>query len=49
MSVYRKLCIYLLFAVVGVAALLTLGSAKATDLNPAALKIADAGSDPMGG
>ena len=39
MSIYQKSRRYLLFAVVGVAALVSLGSAKATDLNPAAIKI----------
>jgi hypothetical protein len=39
MSIYQKLSRYLLFAVVGTTALVTLGSARATDLNPAALKL----------
>src|SRR6202521_4234568 len=39
MSMYQKYCIYLLLVVAGSAALLLLGSAKAADLNPAALKI----------
>jgi hypothetical protein len=39
MSIYRKSGRYLLFAVVGIAALVSLGSAKpTTELNPAALK-----------
>ena len=39
MSIYRKSRNYFLFAVAGIAALVSLGSAKATDLNPAALKL----------
>ena len=39
MSVYQKYCIYLLLAVMGGAALVLLGSARAADLNPAALKM----------
>ena len=39
MSIYQKSRSYLLFAVVGVAALVSLGAARATDLNPAALKM----------
>src|SRR6202521_552658 len=39
MSMYQKYCIYLLLVVAGSAALLLLGSAKAADLNPAALKM----------
>jgi len=39
MSVYQKYSIYLLLAVMGSAALVLLGSARAADLNPAALKM----------
>jgi len=39
MSFYRKFRAYLIFAVVGIAALVSLGAARATDLNPAALKL----------
>ena len=39
MSIYRKTRGYLIFAVVGIAALVSLGAARATDLNPAALKL----------
>jgi len=39
MSVYQKYCVYLLLAVMGGAALVLLGSARAADLNPAALKM----------
>jgi hypothetical protein len=39
MSIYQKSRNYLLFAVVGVASLVSLGSARPTDLNPAAIKI----------
>ena len=39
MSIYQKFSRYLLFMVVGTAALVTLGSARATDLNPAAINI----------
>jgi hypothetical protein len=39
MSIYQKSRRYLPLAVIGIAALVSLGSAKATDLNPAAIKI----------
>jgi hypothetical protein len=39
MSNYQKFSRTLLFAVVGSAALVSLGAARATDLNPAALKL----------
>ena len=39
MSIYQKSRRYLPLAVVGIAALVSLGAAKATDLNPAAIKI----------
>jgi hypothetical protein len=39
MAVYQKISRYLLIAVVGGAAFFTLGAARATDLNPAAIKI----------
>src|ERR1700688_3212962 len=39
MSIYRKTRSYLMIAAAGIAALVSLGSAKATDLNPAALKL----------
>ena len=39
MSIYQKSRRYLLFAVVGIAALVSLGAARPTDLNPAAIKI----------
>jgi hypothetical protein len=39
MSVYQKYSLYLLLAVMGGAALALLGSARAADLNPAALKM----------
>jgi len=39
MSIYQKYCIYLFLAVLGGAAMVWLGSARAADLNPAAIKI----------
>jgi hypothetical protein len=39
MSTYQKYCIYFFLAVLGGAAFLLLGPAKAADLNPAALKM----------
>jgi hypothetical protein len=39
MAVYQKISRYLLIAVVGGMAFVTLGAARATDLNPAAIKI----------
>jgi hypothetical protein len=39
MSIYQKSRRYLPFAVVGIAALVSLGAARPTDLNPAAIKI----------
>ena len=38
MSIYRRFRSYLFLAVLGIASLALLGSAKATDLNPAALQ-----------